>query len=88
MRVRAIIYGRVQGVFFRRYTQEQAISLQIKGWVKNNFNGTVEAIFDGQESRVSEMIEWCQHGPTYASVEKVEIAPDNSSEQFQDFSIR
>ncbi|MBX9947871.1 MAG: acylphosphatase [Candidatus Obscuribacterales bacterium] len=66
------IHGRVQGVFFRQSTREKARELGLSGWVKNMPDGTVEALATGPENVVNELIAWCQHGPAYARVEKVD----------------
>ncbi len=86
-RVRVIISGRVQGVWFRTSTKDKAIQLGLKGWVKNTFDGNVEAIFEGEESKVNEMISWCQVGPTLAKVTDVKIKNEESTEEFEDFNI-
>ena len=67
------IHGRVQGVFFRQSTREKARQLGLSGWVKNMPDGTVEALATGPEPVVQELIAWCEHGPPYASVEKVDV---------------
>lgn len=67
------IYGRVQGVFFRQSTREKARELGLSGWVKNMPDGTVEALASGPEGTVKELIAWCQHGPAYARVDRVDV---------------
>ena len=71
VRMRALVSGRVQGVFFRDSTQEKAEALGLSGWVRNLPDGRVEAVFEGSEDRVAEMISWCEEGPPMASVEEV-----------------
>ena len=66
------IHGRVQGVFFRQSTREKARELGLSGWVKNMPDGTVEALAAGPENVVNELIAWCEQGPAYARVEKVD----------------
>ena len=72
-RARVVIRGRVQGVFFRAETGERARSLGLAGWVRNNPDGTVEAVFQGDRARVESMIAWCRRGPAAANVEDVEV---------------
>ena len=72
-RVHVIIYGRVQGVWFRAHTKEIADKLGIKGWVRNLPDGSVEAVFEGNEESIEEMIKWCHQGPPLARVDRVEI---------------
>jgi acylphosphatase len=63
----------VQGVFFRSDTRQRAESLGLGGWVRNNSDGTVEAVFEGDRERVESMVEWCRRGPSGALVEDVEV---------------
>ncbi len=72
-RARVVIRGRVQGVFFRVETRERARSLGLAGWVRNNPDGTVEAVFEGDRDRVDSMLLWCRRGPAAADVEDVEV---------------
>ena len=72
-RARVVIRGRVQGVFFRVETRERARSLGLAGWVRNNPDGTVEAVFEGDRDHVDSMLVWCRRGPAAADVEDVEV---------------
>ena len=77
------VHGRVQGVFYRKTAAEQAQNLGLTGWVKNNPDGTVEMVIQGEEKDLSKMIEWCWEGPKNAvvtKVEQVEISPENYSD--------
>ena len=67
-----IVRGRVQGVFFRAEAAERARSLRLGGWIRNNRDGTVEALFEGPRERVESMILWCAKGPSGAVIEAVE----------------
>jgi len=71
--VHVLISGRVQGVFFRAETRDRARSLGIAGWVRNNPDGTVEAVFEGPRGRVESLVSWCGRGPRGAAVEDVEV---------------
>jgi acylphosphatase len=71
-RAHLFISGRVQGVNFRYYTVRQAESLGVTGWVRNLWDGRVEAVFEGDETAVQGMIDWCQNGPRAARVDHVE----------------
>ena len=75
MRVRAhvFIFGMVQGVFFRAYTQKEAQALGLSGWVRNLPDERVEAVFEGEKTAVNEMIVWCWEGSPSAKVSKVEV---------------
>ncbi len=87
VRARVIIEGRVQGVFFRHHTQEMALKLGVMGWVKNRRDGSVEAVFEGDQERVDQIIEWCRHGPPEARVKKVYSTWENYTGEFDDFSV-
>ena len=74
MRVRA--RGRVQGVFFRAEARAHAESLGVAGWVANLPDGSVEAVFEGDEDRVESMVGWCRRGPAGARVDDLEVVPE------------
>ena len=80
--VHVLISGRVQGVWFRGTTKQKAEQLGIVGWVRNTSDGKVEAVFEGEEGRINEMIEWCHHGPRLSKVENVEIKKTKSNKCF------
>jgi acylphosphatase len=88
-KVRAHIFigGRVQGVFFRQNTLIQARSLGVKGWVRNLADGSVEAVFEGDEPAVNKVVAYCHYGPKNAEVQKVEVSYENYSGKFDDFKI-
>ena len=67
------IYGKAQGVWFRAHTKDMADKLGIKGWVRNVPDGSVEAVFEGDDESVEKIIEWCHRGPPLARVEGVEV---------------
>ncbi len=72
-RVRVVVFGKVQGVFFRAETRRVARELGLSGWVRNVPDGTVEAMFEGQPEAVDKAIDWCKTGPPGAIVNTVEI---------------
>ncbi|NOZ84845.1 MAG: acylphosphatase [Deltaproteobacteria bacterium] len=72
-RVHLLIRGRVQGVWFRQSTKEQAIRLGLKGWVRNLPDGRVEAVAEGNRPELEKLIEWCRNGPPLARVDEVEV---------------
>jgi acylphosphatase len=82
--VRVMISGKVQGVWFRAWTVEQAQSLGLTGWVRNRRDGGVEAVFAGPPERVEEMLARCGEGPPMAEVARVE-AEDDASELMPGF---
>lgn len=73
--VRARISGRVQGVWYRAWTVEQAAALGLDGWVRNRSDGTVEAVFAGPADRVAEMVRRCWQGPPAARVSDIVETP-------------
>ena len=72
-RARVVVSGRVQGVFFRAETRDRARSLDLTGWVRNNADGTVEAVFEGDRERIESMLDWCRRGPSLAEVRDVRV---------------
>jgi acylphosphatase len=71
VRIRMIIEGRVQGVWFRDSTRRQALALGITGWVRNRPDGAVEVVAEGAEDSVRRLSAWCHHGPSAARVTRV-----------------
>jgi len=90
MKVRAHVFvsGRVQGVFFRMETRYEAMKRNIAGWVRNTFDGRVEAIFEGEREDVEKLIDFCRSGPPGARVTKVDVQWEEYTEEFRDFRIR
>jgi acylphosphatase len=86
-RVHVRIHGRVQGVFFRAEAQSRAESLGLVGWIRNAEDGSVEAVFEGDEERVASMVDWCRRGPSGARVEDIEVAPEEPTGE-TGFSVR
>ncbi len=69
--VRVVIEGRVQGVFFRAWTIQEATRRNLRGWIRNCRDGTVEALFSGTETEVNGMVRACWQGPPAAQVGNV-----------------
>lgn len=80
------IYGRVQGVFFRQTSKEMADVLNIKGFVRNEFDSNVYIEAEGEEKKLRKFLHWCKEGPRAAAVEKVEVQ-DGEVQRFCDFKI-
>jgi len=80
------VHGRVQGVFFRAFTKEQAENLGIKGFATNSDDGCVYIEAEGEESNLKKLIKWCLKGPLLAKVEKVEVNK-GTIKNYHDFSI-
>lgn len=73
------IEGRVQGVFFRAWTEQRARQLGLSGWVRNRRDGSVEALFAGPPEAVDRMLAECHAGPPDARVDHVHIVPDGEA---------
>ena len=87
IRAHVIFKGRVQGVFFRANTFEKARDCGILGWVKNLADGTVEAVFEGDEVKVKEVIEWCRTSLPYAHVDEAIVETGEPTGEFSSFDI-
>jgi acylphosphatase len=72
-RLHVLIEGRVQGVFFRASTRDEARARGLSGWARNLPDGRVEALFEGDKWVVEDMLKWCHKGPSYAYVDRVEV---------------
>ena len=86
-RRRVVVFGSVQGVFFRDTTRRRALELGVSGWVRNTWDGTVEAVFEGADHDVDAMVTFVNRGPPGASVERVEVFPEEP-EGTRGFGIR
>jgi acylphosphatase len=85
-RVRVVVYGHVQGVFFRETARRKAVTLGVTGWVRNLPEGSVEAVFEGEPRLVDELVAWCRRGPIGAEVDDVdtvEETPQGSPPRFE-----
>jgi acylphosphatase len=87
-RVKLIIKGIVQGVNFRHCTKREAEKNNLQGWVRNLSDGSVGAIFEGEEEEVETMLQWCHHGPPSAHVTEVILQPEEYRGEFQSFAIK
>jgi len=89
MEVRAHVFikGRVQGVFFRSEIKRKAEDLDTKGWARNLPDGSVEALFEGQEPSVAKLVEFCKKGPVGAHVTNLALEWENYTGEFKDFRI-
>ncbi|MCP5145964.1 MAG: acylphosphatase [Gammaproteobacteria bacterium] len=87
VRIRLRISGRVQGVWFRASTREQAKRLRVTGWVRNCDNGEVEVLAEGTPGQVGQLVEWCHRGPPAASVADVVRHDEAATGEFLTFDI-
>ena len=86
-RRRVVASGRVQGVFFRDSTRRRAEAAGVAGWVRNTADGTVEAIFEGDEAAVEELVEFIRSGPGRSEVSSVEVTAEEP-EGLSGFEVR
>lgn len=86
-RVEIVVSGRVQGVFFRARTVEEASRLGLVGRVRNLRNGDVEIIAEGEEDRLRALLDWSREGPAMAYVENVEVFYQEPTGEFADFAV-
>ena len=87
-RARLRIYGRVQGVFYRGETVEEAYKLNLKGWVANKRDSSVEVVVEGPRRDIEKLIQWCHKGPRLARVERVDVQWEEPTGEFDDFRVR
>ncbi len=87
-RVRVVVRGVVQGVGFRASCARQADSLSVTGWVRNRWDGSVEALFEGDAAAVDRLVDWCRTGPSRAEVTEVEVMVADDAPPQKWFSIR
>lgn len=76
VRYRVLVSGRVQGVWFRESCRQHAAARGVSGWVRNRNDGRVEAVFEGAESDVAQMVAWCRAGPPSAVVTSIDVAQE------------
>jgi acylphosphatase len=87
IRRRVVVHGFVQGVFFRDSVRRHALTAGVTGWVRNNRDGTVEAVFEGEDVAVERLVGFCRDGPRGARVDRVEVHIEEP-EELQGFLIR
>jgi acylphosphatase len=88
VRLHACVYGRVQGVNFRYYTQREAQALELVGWVANRFDGSVEVVAEGEKPALQKLLVFLQRGPPSARVDRVEPEWSKASGEFNRFRVR
>jgi len=88
VRAHIVVSGRVQGVFFRSETQDEARRRNVTGWIRNMPDGRVEAVFEGEKDKVEDLVEFCRRGPPGARVTRVEVVWEDYIGEFKSFSIR
>ncbi len=87
IRRRVVVHGSVQGVFFRDSARGRATTRCAAGWIRNNPDGTVEAVFEGEPDAVERLVDFCRVGPSGARVERVD-EHDEEPEGLRGFVVR
>lgn len=86
--VKLKIYGRVQGVFYRDSARRKGRKLGLTGWVKNEPDGSVKIIAQGDKQNLKKFIDWCYNGPIFAKVSKIDIDWETINKPLKDFKIK
>jgi acylphosphatase len=86
IRRRVVVHGFVQGVFFRDTVRRHAVGAGVAGWVRNNRDGTVEAVFEGDPNAVERLVDVCRRGPSGARVDRVDVFAEEP-ERLSGFSV-
>lgn len=81
------VSGRVQGVFFRHSARMRAEKLGLAGWIRNEEDGSVAVVAEGEERALEKFIEWCRKGPPLASVENISVIRQDATGEFKKFEI-
>ena len=87
IRVRVVVDGQVQGVFYRQSCQREAAAHGVTGWVRNIDDGNVEAVLEGEPEAVGRVLEWMRHGPPHAIVTRV-VTHEELPKHEHGFAIR
>lgn len=90
MKIRAhvTVTGKVQGVFYRAETASKAQQLNVTGWVRNLPDGRVEALFEGEETDVQKIVDFCRRGPPNAYVVNIDVRRQQWRGEFDSFKVR
>ena len=86
IRHRVVVHGFVQGVYFRESVRRRAVAASVSGWVRNNRDGTVEAVFEGEPEAVEQLVAFCREGPRGAQVGRVDVSVEDQ-EALDGFTI-
>ena len=84
-RVKIIIFGDVHGVGFRFSAIQLARDLELNGWVRNNSDGSVEIVAEGEKEKLKNLITWAKKGPPLSEVEKIDVSWSNATGEFSGF---
>ncbi len=86
--IQVIVRGRVQGVYFRAFTRDEAESLGLSGWVRNRADGSVEALVQGEPQAVEKMLAWFWTGSPHSLVTEVRVTEEAVEDELASFEVR
>jgi acylphosphatase len=87
-RVKLAVTGDVQGVFFRHFAKREADRLGLAGWCRNESNGSIFIVVEGEEKNIDHFIRWAKKGSELSTVENVEVTEEKFTGLEQGFEIR
>lgn len=87
-RLSLFIGGRVQGVFFRHGARNRAKEIALVGWVRNESDGSVRIIAEGDEENLNRLVEWCKQGTEWSEVRRLEVKWSEATGEFTSFEVR
>jgi len=85
--IHVVVTGKVQGVWFRVSTKEKALQYNLRGWVRNCSDGSVEAVFQGQDEHLDNLLKWINIGSEEAEVDSVKVTAQPITAEYNDFRI-
>lgn len=88
VRLHAVVHGLVQGVNFRYYTALEARQMGVVGYVRNQWDGTVEVVAEGERSLLERLLAFLHRGPRWAAVERVDVQWQEATGEFRRFEVR
>ena len=88
VRFHLLVLGRVQGVLFRQHARAKALDLGLTGFAKNLIDGKVEIVVEGPKEKVKEFVKWAKEGSLLSRVDKVEMAEEEYTGEFDNFLVR
>ena len=88
VRLHAYVFGLVQGVNFRYYTQREAVNRGLTGWVRNRFDGSVEVVVEGKKPALQKFLVFLHRGPPSARVDRVQSDWSEATGEFDRFRVR
>jgi len=87
-RVRIRVIGKVQGVFYRLYTKKKAKELDLVGWARNEADGSVLIVAEGEKTRIDQLVAWCHIGSPWANVLRVEVKDEPDEVEMKGFVVK